>query len=167
MAITLKDVRHIVAILGTQTSTASVDARPPTQEINFAPSNIFSYGTGANQADNRWEYTAELAAASVTWDLTGGVTDKFGNALTFTKVKSLIIHNTSSTVADNLTLTGDFFNTNFTSAGTFSHVLGPGGIYAVSSPGVGLTVAVGSADAIKIDAGAKTVTYEISVLGLA
>lgn len=167
MAIALKNVRHIVALQGTQTSDTSVDATKPTQEINFSPSNAFSHGTGANEADNRWEKTAELAATSVTFDLTGGVTDKFGNVLTFTKVKSLIIHNTSTTVGDNLTLTGDFFDTNFTSAGTFSHVLGPLGIYAVSSPGVGLTVTSGSADAVKIDAGAKTITYKISVLGLA
>lgn len=167
MAITLKNVKHIVALMGRQTSDASVDAQPPTQEINFPPNNTFSHGTGANQADNRWEKTAELAATSVTFDLTGGVTDKFGNTLTFTKVKSLIIHNASTTVGDNLTLTGDFFDTNFTSASTFSHVLGPLGIYAVSSPGVGLSVASGTSDAVKIDAGANTITYLVSVLGLA
>lgn len=167
MASTLENVKHIVALLGTQTSDASVDATKPTQVINFAPTNAFSHGTGANQADNRWEKTASLAATSVTWDLTGGVVDKFGNTLTFTKVKSLIIHNTSTTAGENLTLTGDFFDTNFTSAGTFSHVLGPLGIFPVSSPGVGLTVTSGSSDAVKIDAGASTITYEISVLGLA
>jgi len=167
MAITLKNVKHIVALMGTQTSTASVDAKPPTQEINFAPHNIFSHGTGANAADNRWEYTAELVSTSVTFDLTGGVTDKFGNGLTFTKGKVVTIANMSKTAGDNLTLTGDFFDTNFTSACTFSHVLGPLGIFSVSSPGVGLTVTAGSADAVKIDAGVKTITYMISVLGLA
>ena len=166
MAITLKNLWHIVSLQGEQTSDASVDAQPPTQVINFSPSNAFSQGTSANQVNTRWEYTAELAATSVTWDLTGGVTDKFGNVWTFTKVKSLIIANMSGTAADDLILTGDFFDTNFTSAGTFSHVLGPLGIYTASSPGVGLTVTADSADAIKLDAGAKTLIYKISVLGL-
>ena len=167
MAITLKNIWHVVALQGEQRGDTSVDATKPIQVINFSPSNSFSQGTDANQADNRWEYTASLVSTSVTWDLTGGVTDKFGNTLTFSKVKSLIIHNTSTTAGDNLTLTGDFFDTNFTSAGTFSHVLGPNGIFAVSDPGVGLTVTAGSADAVKIDSGAKTVAYKISVLGLA
>ena len=58
------------------------------------------------------------------------------------------------------------FDTNFTDGGTFSHTKGPLGIFSASDPGVGMAVTDGSADAIKLDAGAKTLIYKISILGL-
>ena len=167
MATTIKNVRHIVALQGTQTSDSSVDAKAPTTEIDFSPYNLFSHGTGANQANKRWRKTAELAATSVSFDLAGGEADEYGNTLTFTNVKVLTIKNTNTTTAKDLTISGTFMDNDLLGGGSSTVVLGPGGIFSVSSPVDGFTVTNTTGDVLTLNAGANTITYEISILGLA
>src|SRR5690349_4959054 len=55
-------------------------------------------GTAAGQANQQWSSRRTLAAsASETLDLTGVLTDAFGDAVNFARIKAILISNTSTT----------------------------------------------------------------------
>lgn len=126
-------------------------------------------GTGANQADKVFHDQRTLAAsASEELDLAGGLTDALGAALTFVKVKALIVKaaagNTNDVVVGGAAANG--FATPFADASDKVNVK-PGGILALVAPGAGYTVTAGTGDLLKIanSAGGSGVTYDIIVIG--
>ena len=65
-------------------------------------------GTGALQINQWWETISATAAAAtpVTIDITGGITDDYGDTLTATKAKIIRIENNGATNSLTYTLTG-------------------------------------------------------------
>ena len=73
---------------------------PTTQTITFtlASGLVFTNGTGALQVNCGWTASGTIAAAgTVDYDLAGGITDAFGDAITFTSIKLMCIENLSTT----------------------------------------------------------------------
>jgi hypothetical protein len=149
---------------------AALEGATPTYALNQTWSTPLTTGTGANQADKL--YTASITlgpSAGQDIDLAGVLTDPFGVALSFVKVKVVAIKasaantnnvNVSRPAANGLTwflATSDGFG------------MGPGEIFIRSSPGTaGLgTVAAGTADLIRVDNGGAgtSVTFDIIIIG--
>ncbi|HUV64847.1 MAG TPA: hypothetical protein VMW24_13190 [Sedimentisphaerales bacterium] len=124
-------------------------------------------GTAADQASQVWYDTRSLAATAEELDLAGGVTDAFGAALTFAKVKQLLIRNNNTTSGHTLVIGPGTTNgvTTIWAGTSPTEVIGPNGVMVKANPGDGYAITGGSADTIKINAGTNTVSYDIIVVG--
>ena len=124
-------------------------------------------GTAADQADLLFWDKRTLAATSEELDLAGGLTDAFGNTLTFVKIKGILIHNRSTTATENLAVGGAAANAfaNWVASATDILNVGPSGMLLLWSPMDGYAVTAGTGDLLKIDAGTDTITYDILLLG--
>lgn len=138
--------------------------------LPFALSSSLSLanGIGANQADRVFTDERTLAAsATEDLDLAGVLLDAFGQAITFAKIKAIIVKaaagNTNDVVVTRPVANGAPL---FLAAGDGINVK-PGGTFAWFAPGTGVTVTPSTADLITLtNGGAGTpVTYDIVIIG--
>ena len=168
MATTITGARvgvALAALLSKSLDIGSVD-----YPANWSPAYSFDNGTGAGQANMLFTDERTLSAsASEDLDLAGGITDAFGDTITFTKIKAIIIQAAAGNT--NNVLVG---GAAAAIAGLFGdvadvQVIRPGGLYMIVAPdATGIAVAAGTADDLKIanSAGSSSVTYKIAVLGV-
>lgn len=151
---------------------SAVDVGRGEHKIVYGPNYVLTDGTGANQAKSVWADERTLAAsADEDIDLAGGVNDIFGSAITFTKIKALIVvaaaGNTNDVViggAEATALASIF------GATTDTLKVKPGGMVALVAPDAnGYAVGAGTADLLKVanSGGGTGVTYTIIVVGVA
>jgi hypothetical protein len=128
-------------------------------------------GTGAGKADRVWSDRRTLAAsATEDLDLAGVLTDAFGSAITFARIKGLIVAaadaNTNNVVvgaaasAPWITLLG----------ATHTLTLRPGAFVAVgtgAADAIGYAVTATTADLLKIanSSSGTSVTYDVHIIG--
>ncbi|MEU2120004.1 hypothetical protein ABZ567_31205 [Streptomyces sp. NPDC016459] len=128
-------------------------------------------GTGAGKADLRFADTRTLAAsATEDLDLAGVLTDAFGAALTFVRIKGLLISaaaaNTNNVVIG--AAAGSPWAALLNATGTLT--LRPGATVALTTgaaDAVTYAVAAGTADLLKVanSSGGTPVSYDIVVIG--
>lgn len=152
-----------VAHIGVQTN--ALDLTTPINPIEIVDSKSYTNGTGSNQANEFWSDQRTLTGGQggETLDIAGGLTNAFGQTITFTKVKELKIFNTSTTSTENLTLSGTFMDV--LTGGSAAKVVAPGGVYFERNPIDGFAVGAGSSDEISVFPGDDTITYNIAILG--
>ena len=149
----------------------SIDIGSVKYPINYSPTFNFTDGTGANQAKEVFTDTRTLTASSTeNLDLAGVLTDAFGNVLTFTKIKALIVKADAANVND-VVLGNHATAAWFPMFGAATHTLKvkPGGMIAVVAPDVnGLAVTATTADMLMVtNGGAGTsVTYTVIIIGV-
>lgn len=67
------------------------------QNVTLSVSNAFANGTGADQANQVWSDERSLADdGTEDIDLAGALTDAFGDTITFTGIKGILIQNQSA-----------------------------------------------------------------------
>ncbi len=149
------------------TLTETLDLSTPRDSLVMNLSDALATGTSANQADVLWHDSRILSATSEDLDLAASLTDGLGNSVTFATVKAIIIHNTSTTTTENLSVGGaasaQFIN--WVSAADDEIVIGPDGVFVLWSPIDGYAVTATTGDLLKIDSGADNITYEIAIIG--
>ena len=152
--------------------TTPLDIGDGSYRVNYGPTYVLSDGTGANQAKEIFTDTRTLAAsANESLDLSGGLTDVFGNSILFTKIKGLIIVADAANTND--VIVGGAASNGFISwvgGATHTATVKPGGMMAFVAPDAnGYAVMAGTADLLKIaNSGAGTgVNYTIVVVGVA
>lgn len=135
--------------------------------INFY--DTLADGTGLDQADSVWydERTVD-AGTPDDIDLSGGITDAFGNSLTLTKLKGLYIKNNSTTAGQILQIGGDTLAAPLFGAAPDYIVLGPGGVFWWWDPSAAaVALGAGATDVLQIAVAAGTsVSYTIAVIGV-
>lgn len=148
----------------------SVDIGSVKYPLSYSPSYVFTDGTGANQAKEVFTDTRTLSAsATEDLDLAGGLTDVFGNTLTFTKIKALIVVADSGNTND--VLVGGAASAAIASIfGDLTDVVKvkPGGMLALVAPdATGYAITATTADLLKManSAGGTGVTYTIVIVG--
>ena len=152
--------------LGTSSYPALIEY--PTAAVNSG-SPDFATGTASYTFDRVWTDDRTLTATSEALDLHTSLTSKLdGSAVSFVEVGGIVIHNTSTT--SELIIGGAASNQAFANlfgAATERIKVQPLGLFVWFSPidGAGLVVTNTSADQLKIDAGAATITYRIALLG--
>lgn len=148
-------------------ATASVTLQTPS--VTLASIN-YSNGTGAGQTDLMYESQQTLASTTLTIDLTS-LTDPFGGAINFARVRELFVLNYTATAGFDLIVEQGASN-GFAfvppSANAYK-CFANGGCYWLRDPNtsgasVGLFTS-GSSKTIKFDSGAHTVTFYILILG--
>jgi len=165
MSLTTKISAHINArLIGTS------DHGEPKDELSNLYNKEMATGTGSGLADKVFSDQRTLAAsATESLDLAGGsLFDSLGAALTFVKVKAILIKAAVGNIND--VLVGGAASNAF--AGPFadaSDIIGikPGGVLLVAAPVAGWTVTAGTGDLLKIanSAGTTGVTYDITIIG--
>ena len=146
----------------------ALDLSNVTDALSLNYSDTTADGTGLDQADIMWHDSRTLAATSEDLDLAGTLTGSFGTTVTFAKVKGILIKNTSTTATEILSVGGAAGNqfVNWVSATNDEINIGPNGVFLLFNPSAaGYAVTAGTGDLLKIDAGADTITYEITVWG--
>ena len=142
-------------------------------------------GNGDDKANQEWADEGTLAAsADVDLDLSGGLTDRAGDTVTFTKIKAILIYNTSDlqgtpTEAEIHFGGGDggdgtnAFDTWITSlapgnAGSEALKVHSGGAIALYAPkdGYAVTAATGDILRIKNNDGTYQAAYRIIIVGV-
>lgn len=148
----------------------SLDVGSVKYPVNYSPTFNFTDGTGANQAKEIWTDTRTLtASSSENLDLAGVLLDAFGNAITFTKIKAVIVAADAANVNDVVIgnhATAAWFP--MFGAATHTFKVKPGGMLAFTAPDVnGLAVTATTADMLMVaNGGAGTsVTYTIIIIG--
>lgn len=150
----------------------SPDVGTLKQDLNFTAAASLANGTGANQANALWVDTRTLSAsATENLDLAGVLVDAFGNTLTFTKVKAILVEAADANVND-VVIGGAASNAWAAMFGDATDTIKvrPGGFFMLVAPNVdGLAVTAGSGDILKVanSAGSTSVTYTIVIIGVA
>lgn len=144
--------------------------QPKQANVGLSPSFTITSGTGANQADKIYAETITIAASgSATRDLAGSLTDVFGVALTFVKVKGIFVSAASANT--NNVLIGNAGATQFLGPfGAAAHTVAvlPGGLAAFVAPNAAAwAVAAGSADVLGFanSSSGTSVTFDLVIIG--
>lgn len=142
-------------------------ARAP---LDFTRALNLATGTAAGQADLMFSDGRTLAAsAAEDLDLSGPLTDAFGAALSFARIKGIVIAaaagNTNNVVVGGAASNGFV---NWVADATDKVIIRPGGVFALFAPGAtAYAVTAGTGDLLHIaNSGATTsVTYDIVIIG--
>lgn len=152
----------------TQTAVLDLGAAKAPAALDLL--TAFASGTGAYQADLHWSDKRTLAAsATENLDLAGGLTDPYGVAITFARIRAWLIYAEVGN-ANSVIVGGAASNAWATWAGAATHTLTipPGGVVLLVAPGAtAWAVTAGTGDLLKVaNGGAGTgVTYTAAFLG--
>lgn len=127
-------------------------------------------GTGLDQANRLFaDQRSVNTASNDDLDLAGGLTDAFGQTLTFAKIKAILIYNTILTAGEILNVGGGGVNSFINWVGNASDTvtIGPGGLLVLANPSLaGYAVTASTGDILRIaNAGAGTIVYKIVLIG--
>jgi hypothetical protein len=154
------------------TLTQALDLATAQVPLQVARSYQLADGAGADQANRIFHDQRTLAAsANEDLDLAGVLLDPFGAAITFARVKALLVApaaaNTNNVVVG-AAATNPFLS--WVGAGTHTVTVRPGGVLLLAAPdATAYAVTAGTGDLLRIaNSGAGTsVTYDIVVIGAA
>lgn len=147
----------------------ALDLNSVIDALNKDFSQVLANGTGVNQANRMWHDQRTLAAsATESLDLAGVLTDAFGNVLTFTRIRALIIR-ALATNTNNVNVARPAVNgVPLFLAASDGIGLRPGGVLILTAPdAAGVAVTAGTGDLLEVtNSGAgSSVVYDIIVLG--
>lgn len=126
-------------------------------------------GTAANQADLIFADTRTLgASASEDLDLAGVLTNAFGQAITFARIKAMLVRAWAANTNNVLVGGGSNPFINWISGTTPKIIVRPGGSFILVSPdvtGYAVTATTGDILTIANSSGTTGVTYDIVLIG--
>lgn len=167
MALTLDTVLNM-SLNATHTSTDTLSNAVDTllwPEGGFT--DRLTSGTGLDNADRIYHARPTAAASADSFDLTAVLLDVFGNAITFTKIKGIIIRNRSAVAGETLAVGGNANAlVNWVANATDIVNVGPDSLFILWNPslaGYGVTATTG--DILDVDPGAATIIYDIVLIG--
>lgn len=155
------------------TSTDNVSA--PVDKKEYSYEEQYTDGSGADQCQDMYRAQRTVLANDYdSIDFAGSLTDVFGNTLTFSKIKQILIVSQSTTEGDDLEIGGQATPTGgnlmseiFSGQTDASIKLKHGGVFLLACPGTGYAVTGGSADVLLVkNVGVNSVTYDIIVKGV-
>lgn len=150
--------------------SSSLDIGTGRHAVLYEDDTAFTNGTGANQANEMFTDQRTIAASSnEELDLAGSLTNAFGDTITFTSVKAIIVKAAAGNTND--VQVGGAASNGFASfLGDASDivVLKPGSVFCITNPNAtGYAVTASTGDLLKIanSSSGSTVTYDIIIIG--
>ena len=136
----------------------------------FALSDSLADGVVLDKADLLWHDVRILAAGtSEDIDISGGINDQFGTAVSFARIKGFLVRNQTVEAGCILEVGGAASNEWYSWAGAAGDItkVGPDGVLYLWNPSAaGFAVTAGTADTLKINnSGSAAVTYQIVLIG--
>jgi len=155
-----------LSVTGRHTGVA--DLGTPVLPFGLSAALSLTSGTGANQADRVFTDQRTLtASATEDLDLAAVLLDAFGAAITFAKIKAVIIKAADGNV-NNVVVSRPAANgVPLFEAASDAIAVKPGGAFVWYCPGTGVTVTVATGDLLTItnSGGTTSVTYDIVIIG--
>ena len=134
---------------------------------------VWSDGIGPNQTNimYRARRTVTLSTTTDDIDLAGVLIDIFGNIISFTHVKEIVILNTANVSGEDLLVGGAAANAwtqPFNTSATAKDDLWASGIWVRSAPLSGIAVTAGSSDTLRIthNGSVGDIDYDIVIKGV-
>lgn len=164
------DVPTLTFSLNTTLTGAAVQGAAPSWAYSAAWALPLTTGTGLNNADKIYAASITLTASSgQDVDLAGVLTDAFGVALTFVKLKAIGIKAASGNT-NNVNVSRPASNgVPWLTAASDAFSVGPGGFFVFVNPAAAgiATVTAATGDIIRFDnSGAGTsVTFDLILIG--
>jgi len=151
------------------TLSNALDLGVASAPLNKAYPLYWPTGTGLSQSDKIFHDTRTVnASTNDDVDLAGVLTDPFGVALTFARIKAMIIARSDPTNPNNLTI-GNGSNPFLTWVGAAAHTITirPGGLFVLAAPdATAYAVTAGTGDILRIANGSgSAVTYDLILVG--
>ena len=145
-----------------------VGLRTVTSTLDQDYTQLFASGTGANQANALYQAQRTLgASAAETLDLNASLTDDFGQSVTCTKLKALVVKAAAANTNNVLVGGGATTITTVWTATNDQIIVRPGGIFMLTAPdatGAALTAGASDLLAVTNSAGSTSVTYDVIVV---
>lgn len=152
----------MVGLTGYYTNDVAGVLAESYQRIPYAVRKAFTSGSGDNQCDLVYlDPEKELASTSQSYELDALASDGWGDTITLSKIRFIIIESLTLTSGFDLTIGGDFVS----DSGALPLVVTPGGIAVGLWPVDGITVTNGSRDTLTIDSVDKTIKYDLIIGG--
>ncbi len=153
------------------TQTKADDLSVPQDAVDYLKTLSFADGAGVGAANLMFHDQRTLAASGTeNLDLAGVLSDKFGQALTFARIKAvLVVAAAANTNNVNVTQPGANGVPLFLAAGDGIGVR-PGGMFLWVAPDAGgAVVTAGTGDLLTVtnSAAGTSVTYDVIILGAA
>lgn len=147
----------------------SGDLGTPQKIHSLAVAQMLINGTTEGKANLVFSDQRTISASgSENLDLAGGLTDAFGNAITFVEIVAIIVRAAAGNT-NNVEVGGAASNAFATPFGDASDVvvIPPGGLMVLMAPNTGWGVTASTGDLLKIanSGGTTGVTYDILILG--
>lgn len=150
--------------------SSSLDIGTGKHAVVYEDDTAFTNGTGANQANEMFTDQRTISASSSEdLDLAGSLTNAFGDTITFTSVKAIIIKAAAGNTNDvevGAASSNDF--STFFGDSSDKLVLKPGSVFCITNPNAtGYAVTASTGDLLKIanSSSGSTVTYDIIIIG--
>lgn len=156
-----------IAVVGNLSNSPDLGAT--SYNLNYNKSYSISNGTTADSANMIWTDTRTIAASGTDdIDLAGSIMDQFGDTITFTKIKGILVSASSSNT--NLVLVGGGSNAFINWIGASGDIIKvrPGGTFALyANDSIGYAVTASTADILEIanSSSGTSVTYDIALIG--
>lgn len=149
--------------------TSALDLGTASLPLDKVYKNVLTNGTGNNQANQVFTDQRTLTASSTEdIDLSGSLSDAFGNTITFTAVKAILI-SSLSTNTNNVLVGGASSNQfiNWVADSSDIITIPPGGMFMLTAPLGGFGVTAGTGDLLKIanSGGGSSVVYDVVLIG--
>ncbi|MEV4093788.1 hypothetical protein [Streptosporangium saharense] len=160
------DARLLVQLAANLTS--SLDLTTVSAPLNWARQLNLANGAGAGQVNRLWSDTRTVAgSATDSIDLAGSLTDPFGQALTFVRIKGLIVAARTTNTTD-VRITRASNAVPLLSAAGYIPVT-PGGLFVWFDPSAaGVVVTAGTGDLLDmVNSGGTAATYDVVIIGAA
>ncbi|MBB2914856.1 hypothetical protein FHS43_006168 [Streptosporangium becharense] len=149
--------------------TNSLDLTTVSAPLSFARQLNLTDGAGAGQANRLWSDTRTVGpSATDSIDLAGSLTDPFGAALTFARIKAVLVAAALANVTE-VRVTRPASNAvPLLSAAAYLPVK-PGGVFLWFDPSAaGVPVTAGTGDLLDmVNSGATAATYDVVIIGAA
>lgn len=150
------------------TFTNAQDLSTPEDVQTFNLSDTLASGTGLDQADLVWHDRRTLNNAAEDLDVSGGLTDVYGNAITMVKVKGLVVHNRNTTAGEYIDMGGDGNGLLIFLSATDIIRIHPNGLVFLWNPSLaGYAVTAATGDILQMDTtgSGASVSYDIKIIG--
>ena len=158
------------------TNTADASERAPNATLNVSLIDELANGTGTDSA-NQVYYDTQIVGAglTVTYDLAGSLEDVFGDTITFTRIKGILVYNSSTLGIINVgggsngagLNAWDTWCTSTAADGSEVNIVQPGGVFCLWSPGAAAyPVTGGTVDILGIEETAtQACSIEVALIG--
>ncbi len=143
--------------------------RAATDNAEIKQTTNYTNGTGDGQQTKIYHDQLTVNdAADLDLDLSGSLTDKLGNTVQFTKVKSILVKNLNTATGENLIMGGSAANAFQTHLGGTnpSISIGPKGAIGIDSPLDGYAVTAGTGDILRFTGSGGNITFDVVIEGI-
>lgn len=167
MAVTSR-ARVLLDLMETASSKGVGEAVSQLSHSIAYDSGLLESGTASSTQDLVWsDLQTVTSGAPDTWDLAGTLTSELtGATVTFVEITGIWIRNKSTTAAQNLEIgAGSNPLVNWVKASGDAVVVGPSGVFLLTSPIDGYAVTATTGDILTITATSGTIAYEIIIWG--